>query len=123
MTSFTYPALGNDVGIYTNRLLPPSYGSEANALYMPFGILKNGIRIDPSTLNCDIYYYYNDYTEGTLINDYIGVLATLQISCSSTDKLKINDRFTSPIYISGGADPVMQASSSESFIHTWNYFN
>jgi hypothetical protein len=57
------------------------------------------------------------------INDYIGVLATLQINCSSTDKLKINDRFTSPIYISGGADPVIQASSGESFIHTWNYFN
>jgi hypothetical protein len=123
MTAFTYPELGNDVGIYSNRLLPPSYGSEANALYMPFGILKNRTHIDPSTLTCNIYYYYDSYTEGTLINDYIGVLATLQINCSSTDKLKINDRFTSPIYISGGADPVIQSSSGESFIHTWNYFN
>lgn len=123
MTSRTYPALGNDVGIYVNRLLPPDYGSVANALSTSFGILKNGIRIDPSTFTCYIYYYYNDYTEGTLINDNIGVLAALQINCSSTDKLKINDPYSSLISISGGKDPVMQAGSSESFIHTWNYFN
>ena len=122
MTSRTYPKLGNDVGIYYNRLLPSSYSNVANASFTPFSILKNGTPIDPSTLTCNIYYYYDNYTEGTLINDHIGVLATLQISCASTDILKINDRFTSPISISG-KETVIQASSGESFIHTWNYFN
>jgi hypothetical protein len=123
MTLRTYSTLGDDVGIYTNRLLPSMYDSVANPLYTPFGILKNGTPIDPSTLVCNLYYYYNDYTEGTLINDYIGVLVTLQINCASTDILKINDRFTSPISILSGTSPVMQTSSGESFIHTWNYFN
>lgn len=124
MTSRTYPELGDDVGISSNRLLPDLWSSVAHPVNTPFGILKNGTPIDLTNLSCVINYYYNNYNEGTLINDYIGVIATLQINCVSTDILKIDDFFSSVVTISSDNDfPVLQTESSKSYINTWNYFN
>lgn len=127
MLYVTYPELGDDVRIYYNRLLQTSYDCVAHAVGSSFSILKNNTAIDPATCHCDVQYYYNDYTEGTLINDYIGVLATLRLNWNSTaDILKINDYFNSSITISSASNsgsPVINAGGSESFIHTWNYFN